>query len=121
MVDRQPTPGVHENIAGRMKVYPGPSGGAEGQAQAGSQPFATVLGGVPNNDAESAGAGLSEPCVTPPPPQAQVVVTDRMVIAAGDILIGHVNASEQAIYRAARLALEAALALPPQTREVGRD
>jgi hypothetical protein len=47
---------------------------------------------------------------TAPSPETQTRVTDRMVIAAGDVLLGHVNAPEQAIYRAARLALEAALA-----------
>lgn len=36
-------------------------------------------------------------------------ITDEMVKAAGDVLISHVNAPEQAIYRAARLALTAAL------------
>ena len=36
-------------------------------------------------------------------------VTDKMVVAAGDVLLGRVNAPEQEIYAAARAALEAAL------------
>lgn len=44
-----------------------------------------------------------------PPPE----VTDDMVRRAADVLMGHVNAPESAIYRAARLALSAALTCQP--------
>ena len=51
-----------------------------------------------------------------------MTVTDEMVRALGDVLVGRVNAPEQEIYRAARDGLTAALAvatrpLPAPKRE----